>query len=498
MLAKAGAAVKGGHHESGLMIIMSRASGVAATIRVGSSRPGGMFRGETMKLRTRLHLVVTGLTAVFVILLVTAQMVATRARVREDIEGSNEVASQFISRLVTIYWSFGGPQVVLGYLEQLGHVRSSDLILHYVHGPVIYSSPPSTYKAGRHAPAWFAHLLAPHVPSYTFRMPGNLELDIRAEVSRAILDGWDAITRLLTVSAILLIVANGVAFWIIERSLAPFPVIVEGFERLKQGDLGYRLPLLGGFEAQAIGTAFNRMAQAVEDNVIARRQAREAEARLEERRELARLVEQRLEEERRLIAHELHDEFGQSVTAIRSLAQAIAVRPGEAALREAAGLISREAASLYDAMHGLIPRLSPLTLDTLGLTGTLENLARDLQKRHGSVRLSLRHDLRVSLGSSVTLAAYRFVQEGLINALRHANAAHIEARLRADRRGLFVRVCDDGRGLPEEWLRPGHFGLRGLRERIDHLGGRFRIGNRRRGGVALAAFIPLDGEPESA
>ena len=76
-----------------------------------------------MKLRTRLHLVVTGLTALFVILLVTSQMIATRARVREDIEGSHAVASQFLGRLVHIYWNFGGPQVVLGFLEQLGHVR---------------------------------------------------------------------------------------------------------------------------------------------------------------------------------------------------------------------------------------------------------------------------------------------------------------------------------------------------------------------------------------
>ncbi len=451
-----------------------------------------------MKLRTRLHLVVTGLTVVFVIVLVTAQLIATRERVRANIEGSHQVASQFLGRLAKIYWGFGGARVVLGFLVQLGHVRSNDIILHYVNGPVIYRSPPALRPATGHVPAWFSHLLAPQIPRYTLRMPGNLELVIRAEVDQSILDGWEAITRLLALTAILLIVANGVAFWIIERALAPIPVIVEGLERLKRGDLAYRLPALGGMETQAIGAAFNRMAQAIEDNVTAQRKARDAEARLEERREMARLVEQRLEEERRLIAHELHDEFGQSVTAIRSLAQAISARTSEPPMQEAARLISQEAAGLYDAMHGLIPRLSPLTLDTLGLTGTLENLARDLQKRHGEINLSLRHDVRVNLGSSVTLAAYRFVQEGLINALRHAHASTIEARLRAGPRRLFLKVSDDGRGLPEEWTAPGHFGLRGLEERIEHLGGRFRVGNRSRGGVALAAVIPLDGAGEHA
>ena len=451
-----------------------------------------------MKLRTRLHLVVTGLTAVFVILLVTTQMLATRARVREDIEGSQQVTSQFLGRLVHLYWNFGGPQVMLGFLEQLGHVRSSDIILHDAHGGVIYHSPPSTYKAGQFAPAWFAHLLAPRIPRYRFQLPGGLELDVRAEVSRAILDGWDAITRLLAVTAVLLIGANLVAFWIIERALAPFPVIVTGLNRLQAGDLAHRLPAFTGVEAGAIGTAFNRMAQAIEGNVATERKAREAEARLEERREMSRLVEQRLEEERRLIAHELHDEFGQSVTAIRSLAQAISARTGEPALQEAAQLISQEAGRLYEAMHGLIPRLSPLTLDTLGLAGTLEGLARDLQRRHGTVKLSLRHDLPVNLGPSVTLAAYRFVQEGFINALRHASASRIEAEVRTDSSGLVLRVSDDGRGLSSEWARPGRFGLRGLRERIEQLGGHLRIGSGGAGGVSLEAVIPLEAALEPA
>ena len=449
-----------------------------------------------MKLRTRLHLVVTGLTAVFVILLVTTQMLATRARVREDIEGSHAVATQFLSRLVNIYWNFGGPQVVLGFLEQLGHVRSNDITLRDTSGRVIYRSPPSTYKAGRHAPAWFAHLLAPGIPRYTFRMPGGLQLVIRAEVSPAIIDGWDAITRLLALAVLLLIAANGVAFWIIERALAPFPVIVDGLERLKRGELAFRLPAFVGVEAEAIGAAFNRMARAIEDSVAAQRKAREAQARLEERQEMARLVEQRLEEERRLIAHELHDEFGQSVTAIRSLAQAIATRSGEPSIQEAARLISNEAARLYDAMHGLIPRLSPVTLDTMGLAGTLESLVGDLQKRHASVTLSLRHEVRVELGPSVALAAYRFAQEGLINALRHAHASRIEVELCADAHRIVMTVKDDGTGLTGEWARPGHFGLRGLKDRIEHLGGRFAVGNREQGGMVLEADIPLEA-PES-
>jgi two-component system sensor histidine kinase UhpB len=273
----------------------------------------------------------------------------------------------------------------------------------------------------------------------------------------------------------------------------PIPVIADGLERLQRGDLAFRLPPLPGSEANIIGSAFNRMAAALEDKVRAERQAREAEARLEERREMASLADQRVEEERRLIAHELHDEFGQSVTAIRSLALAIAAQAGERdpAIGDTARLISDEAARLYDAMHSLIPRLAPLSLDALGLSATLENLVRDWQRRHAAVIIDLEHKLPPDLGSSVALAVYRVVQEGLINALRHAQATRISIVVDGTLERIRVSVADDGIGLPADWLRPGHFGLRGLTDRVAQLGGKFEAGNSQPRGTRLVAEIPL-------
>jgi two-component system sensor histidine kinase UhpB len=203
------------------------------------------------------------------------------------------------------------------------------------------------------------------------------------------------------------------------------------------------------------------------------------------------VIEQRLEEERRLIAHELHDEFGQSVTAIRSLAQAIVGQSEQPATQEAARLISEEAARLYDAMHGLIPRLAPAALGTLSLSEALEGLVSDLQRRNPAVTLSLRYELAFEPGPSISLAAYRVVQEGLSNALRHAHASRVDIGLRADPQGVLVTVLDDGGGLPESWSRPGHFGLRGLRERVGLLGGTLTLRNGQHRGTLLAAEIPL-------
>jgi two-component system, NarL family, sensor histidine kinase UhpB len=450
-----------------------------------------------MKLRTRLNLIVAGLTASFVIVLLGAELQSAQASVSQEVQAANRVAAQLLGRLAGIYSREGGPDLLLQFLDQLGRVRANDIILRSAAGEELYRSPPPTWKAGREAPAWFTQLLAPQAVRYIFPLPGGVHLVVEAQSSRAVLDAWDDIARLLTVAAVMLAVVNGLAFWLVDRALAPFPVIADGLERIQHGDLKFRLPELPGVEAGAMGAAFNRMAQAVEANVHAERKAREAETRLEERREMARLVEQRVEEERRLIAHELHDEFGQSVTAIRSLALAIATQAGsqQAAAVDAARLISEEAARLYDAMHSLIPRLMPLSLDTLGLAETLENLVRDWQRRYPSIALTVRHELPNDLGPSVALAIYRVVQEGLINALRHAQASQVEVSLESDAKRIIVTVSDDGVGLPREWARPGHFGLRGLAERVEHLGGKVSLANREPRGASLVAEIPFAAVP---
>jgi two-component system sensor histidine kinase UhpB len=446
-----------------------------------------------MRLRTRLNLVVAALSAAFLIVLIADELQSTRSSVREEIEAANRVASQLLGRLAGVYSRVGGPDLVLQFLEQLGRVRANEVTLQSATGQILYQSPPATYKAGREAPVWFAHLLAPQPARYIYPLRGGVLLIVQAQPSRAVLDGWDDISRLFAIAVVMFLIVNGLAFWLVKRVLEPFPVIAAGLERIEQGDLAYRLPELPGNEAHAIGAAFNRMAQAVQDKVLAESKARDAETRLEEGREMASLADQRVEEERRLIAHELHDEFGQSVTAIRSLAMAIATQAGvrDPATGEVARLISTEAARLYDAMHGLIPRLAPLSLDTLGLSATLDDLVRDWQRRHPSIALSLHRELSVELGPSVTLAIYRVVQEGLINALRHAQPTRVDITVRCDAERIEATVIDDGVGLPADWTRPGHFGLRGLSERVRQLGGTFSVGNHGDRGVRLSADIPL-------
>ena len=111
-----------------------------------------------MRLRTRLNLVVAALSAAFVIVLIAAEVQSTRNSVREEIEAANRVASQLLGRLVAVYSQVGGPDLVLQFLQQLGRVRANEVFLQSATGEVLYQAPAATYKAGREAPVWFAHL----------------------------------------------------------------------------------------------------------------------------------------------------------------------------------------------------------------------------------------------------------------------------------------------------------------------------------------------------
>src|SRR6202048_3045163 len=112
-----------------------------------------------MKLRTRLNLIVAGLTAMFIGVLILAEIEDTRSSVDEEVEAANQVGSQLLGRLAAIYSREGGSKTVQQFLEQLGHVRANEVLLRSPAGEVLYRAPGATYKAGSEAAPWVVSLL---------------------------------------------------------------------------------------------------------------------------------------------------------------------------------------------------------------------------------------------------------------------------------------------------------------------------------------------------
>lgn len=446
-----------------------------------------------MSLRLQINLLLAGVIVVLAVVVLSFELVDTRRSVREETEAANRVATQLLGYFVNTYAKTSTP-IVLESLERLGRVRSTEITLRDDAGNEVYHSPPSPYKAGRYAPAWYSALVSPEPMRSELRFYDST-LTIEANASRAVLDGWDDTVELLEFGVFVLVLGNVLVFWLVRRATQPFRAIERGLEDVERGAFHTRLPALAGAEAGKMALAFNRMAAAVEDNLSARAEAADARLRLEQSRELAEVVQARIEDERAHIARELHDEMGQSLTAIRSLALSLARRAPEADAtpQQTAQLIADTAAKLYAAMHDLIPRLRPLTLDNLELADAATERVAEWRRLHPDLAFSLEFGaLPDDLGESYTLAAYRILQEAVTNALRHADARTIAIRIGSDAHALLLDVVDDGRGLPQDWQRPGHFGVRGMRERARALGGEVEIENRREGGTRVHARLPLE------
>ena len=225
-----------------------------------------------------------------------------------------------------------------------------------------------------------------------------------------------------------------------------------------------------------------------------------AERELEQNRQLTRAIQSRLEEERRSIARELHDELGQCVTAIKTIGTAISNRTQETApdIHANALTIVSVASHIYDVVHGIIRQLRPTALDHLGLSETLRDTVSAWRERHPDIACDVRLDGALEgMGETINITVYRIVQECLTNVARHAAATRSDidvARCNDPRHGDVVKVSvhDNGKGFTQQRDREAtRFGLIGMRERVQALDGEFRIDSRPGEGVTVTAVIPV-------
>lgn len=451
-----------------------------------------------MTLRLKINLIVGALTLLFLGAVLALQMRSMRESVHEEVVAANRVAAQLLNRTVWRYAAQGTP-AMLNFLQGIGRIRSNDVTLYDAQGRELYRSPPSPYKAGRDAPEWFEALISPppSVQSIDFT-DGRLE--VRANASRAAVDAWDYAVMLAGGALALLVGVNLLVFWVVGRTARPFGQIVDALDELQRGRFDVALPALPGREAAAIGEAFNRMVGELRRHIETERRAVRAELQLSDSRELTRWIDHHIEQERRMIARELHDELGQSVTAMRSMALSIAQRTAasDPQAEQAARVIADESSRLYDAMHGIIPRLTPLVLDNFGLADAIKDLAERTRRSHPQVRIDMQLELGAArLPAEVALALYRAAQEGITNALRHGQASSISLEVAGSAEAVSLTLRDDGLGLPSEGLpRNGHYGLRWLTERVESLHGTLALEPVQPHGARLAVRVPLTMEPE--
>jgi signal transduction histidine kinase len=199
------------------------------------------------------------------------------------------------------------------------------------------------------------------------------------------------------------------------------------------------------------------------------------------------------EEQLRRLSRELHDELGQSLTAVSSYLWVLEQQmpPHLSTLRSRAGEARRLVARTLGQIRELSQLLRPPVLDLYGLVPSLEQHLKTFEKRHRIAASFLAQGLPQRLPAETETAIYRITQEALTNVVRHAEAKRVRVRLDADDEHVHLEVEDDGRGLSQNG--DGHragVGLIGIRERVRALGGTMTLAST--SGVQLSVHIPLE------
>ncbi len=247
-------------------------------------------------------------------------------------------------------------------------------------------------------------------------------------------------------------------------------------------------PLIDPHDGQVIGEICTMR------DITERKHAEEAERKLEENRQLTHLIQRHIEEERRSLARELHDELGQYVTAIKTFAVAIGnkTRAQMPDVEGHAQTIAAAANHIYDGMHNIIRQLRPGALDNLGLTETLRDAVAEWQSQNPEVKFSLNFSGKLdSLGENLNINLYRIVQESVTNALRYSGANMIDIRFEELENGdLQLSIKDNGVGMNICNVdQSKHFGVLGMRERMQALNGTFQLESAPGEGTAVIVTV---------
>ena len=350
---------------------------------------------------------------------------------------------------------------------------------------------------GKSPPLWFAAAVQTFLGNHAAVARSISTRNVTAGTISAIADpdaaislAWQHIVDNIHVALLMALAIAFFASLAIAHTLAPAQLIVTALQRMAHGQYRTSLPRFRSMElamiGQAVGDLGERLAQATEERAVLTR----------------RLLEIR-NDERRALARDLHDEFGQNLTAILAFASTIEASSAQEQARsqvksdvaQDARMISQSTLRIMACLRDTLNRLRHPPAEELGLEACLVSLVDSWRSQNATqpmIQLDLHGDL-ADVRGIVAATAYRVAQECLTNSLRHSAAREIV--LRIERRTgtentLLVRVEDDGGGDAAKVAQSAGFGLTGIRERVAALGGSLSIA-RATGGVSVAATIPL-------
>src|SRR5271166_2305397 len=446
---------------------------------------------RSISLRTRLNLIMGSLFAVWLVVDASHGVYEASARAGAETESAMRLTTDLVTTALAHLEEAPRPERAVGTLvaslQNLRHVRVG------IGEPALPMAIAAAADRKSEAPRWFRALA--NTPSKVVAIPMQLNgrnsgaIVIVADPSDEIDEAWAGARDHALLGAAMALAALGATSLLVGRSLRPLGVARATLARLQSGDYAARAEGGGPPEIESLNAKVNGLAETL--GALDRQNS-----------ELAERVFDAHDQERRVIARELHDEFGPHLFALRASASALAKKlAGHPAGGAAASAIEAQVEALQGQNRRVLADLRPAALEELGLAEALAGLAAHWRRAEPKVKVTLDVDPRVDdLEERAALMAYRFVQEAMTNAFRHAGATRIDVSLgfKSEARdatphalaGLVIRVADDGRGLQGE--DGAGMGLAGMRDRVRMLGGQVVIESTSGGGVVVEARFGWD------
>ena len=443
-----------------------------------------------MSLRFRLNMLITLLFAL--ILLAGSFYVINNARtaVKEEMQSVSKLTLQLIEIALMSNTASSTSETQQSVLESIANLESTrhleiELYKTGNKGSMVPVKIIPTIDA--QAPEWFIRMVKPQPVEYrrVFResLTAYTEILIRANPSDEITEVWNETRGVLGLLVLFAVLANILVYISLGRGLAPIESILKGLDGIEQGEYQRRLPRFKYPEFSRISEKFNNMAEVL--------QTSRDENRLLTQKSLA--IQ---EDERRSLAQELHDEFGQSITAIKAVLASIEQMNHQDSdmLKSSARTIGTFSDRMYEAARRMMRQLRPAILDEFGLISALQDMIDDWNSRHEDVFCHFEFKGKFDeLGEEVNISVYRVIQESLTNIVKHAQATDVTVCLNRVENdpsyniGVKLLIKDNGIGFDE--TTPRGLGLLGMRERVEALNGSFAMKSATNEGVEIIVSL---------
>jgi two-component system, NarL family, sensor histidine kinase UhpB len=453
-----------------------------------------------MSLRFRLNLVIASSMLLIVGVGTVFTILNARQSVLEEIDSSMNLALRSVAAGLS---DPAGRENPIAYWRSRigGAAKSRHLQIRIIPADGEPVDLAETYRSSsaEAAPAWFDWWIRPQ-PRTRSQVVETGEAPIRIVVrddpNDEIVEAWREARALFGLIFLQALLVGTLVHITLGRGLRSVPVILKGLESIESGNFRERLPDFDIPEFSRIAAAFNHAASALE------------KARAENRALASRTLTLQ-EEERRTLAQELHDELGQSLTAVKVTAASVMKAHPE--IRAGLEPILSICDHLFLVLRSMMRRLRPTMLDELGLGAALEDMIGSWRQYNRDTKVRLFLDDSVELcADTAKIHLFRIVQEALNNITRHAKASTVDVSLQSiapeeagaigdepDRASTWTRltISDDGCGFDAGSV-PAGFGLLGMRERCESLGGRFLLRTLLGAGVSITVEVPCDAAPE--